>query len=89
VMTRNIFCPICGAKVSVPAEGIIPETYILPDHEPLAPVNLCQGVAVLVTLNWAKCNMCGCNISKHPSGLCMACFWRAETIRKELAGAGS
>lgn len=77
---RNILCPICGQNLSVPVEngGQFPEVHVLPDHQPVPPVNLCAGVAITVTIDFAKCRECGANTMKHPSGLCVGCYGRKE-----------
>ncbi len=75
---RPLFCPICGQKVRVQTNGQFPEVHRLPEHEPLAPVNLCQGAVVTVTIDFDKCNKCGAKMSKHPSGLCMKCFGESD-----------
>jgi hypothetical protein len=71
---RPLLCPICGARVELPSHGGIPETFRIPDHVQATDVNMCQGTEILVTLTFAKCLKCGCNISKHPSGLCSRCY---------------
>jgi hypothetical protein len=73
---RPIYCPICSALLMVPVDndGQFPEVHKLPDHVPATDVNLCQGVAVTVTLDFERCWVCGCNISKHQSGMCSACY---------------
>lgn len=84
-LTRPLFCPICGARVSVPTDGKLPEVLRLPEHVPLgnanegcerrgAVANLCQGVVVMVVLDWDACGKCGRKMSRHPSGLCRGCF---------------
>ena len=86
-LVRPIFCPICSARLFIPTTDAIesgprPVTYILPDHTPAIGVNLCQGVVVKVLLDWAKCEECGCNIPKHPTGLCMKCFSHGANGKK-------
>lgn len=75
---RNLHCPICGRRVSVPVErgpsGTFPEVHVLPEHEPLLPVNLCLSTVVTVTIDFMSCSKCGAKIGKHPSGLCGKCF---------------
>ena len=80
---RRIFCPICKAELRVEVirnddGGSFPETYRLPEHEPLLGVNLCQGAVVTVTIDFDKCGKCGANIMKHPSGLCSKCYGETQ-----------
>lgn len=78
---RHLFCPICGQHVQVECTPTNwPENYLLPDHDPLGNAcpgmgraNLCQGMAVMVTIDMAKCKGCGCRVC-HPSGLCQSCY---------------
>jgi len=79
-MNRYLFCPICGARVEVETDGQFPEVSPLPRHTPTGNAwpgggvaNLCQGMAVTVTLDFDKCRVCGCNISS-PTGLCCECY---------------
>lgn len=72
---RPLFCPICGAKVSVPvAPGKLPEVHRLPDHESANGMNVCTGLEVIVTLALGHCAKCGREMVKHGSGLCLKCF---------------
>jgi rRNA maturation protein Nop10 len=75
MLTRPLFCPICGARLTVEVPDTnFPEVHRLPEHTPATDVNLCAGVVVTVTLDYDNCSKCGRRMSKHPSGLCMECF---------------
>ena len=76
---RPMFCPICGAglMVSVDCEQF-PEVHRLPEHPSANGMNLCAAVVITVTLDFDHCRKCDARISKHPSGLCMACYSRTS-----------
>lgn len=78
-MKRPLFCPICGAKVFVHVNNTqLPEVHRLPDHYPapdaINDANLCAGVVVTVTLDWAECAQCKQRMAKHFSGFCISCY---------------
>lgn len=73
-MTRNLYCPVCGAALKVHTDGGLPETYRLPEHVPRDDVILCQAMVVKVVIEYDECRGCGRKISRHPSGLCSECF---------------
>jgi hypothetical protein len=74
-MTRPLFCPICGVRVSVEvgygSSSI--ETHVLPEHENGSGGNICQSFAITVSWDYVKCSRCGIQMVKHRSGLCARC----------------
>jgi rRNA maturation protein Nop10 len=83
--SRYLFCPICGARVQVDVPCTdYPEVHRIPAHKPVGNAcpdiewvaNLCQGIAVTVTLDWDRCTKCGRKMSTHPSGVCKDCYKR-------------
>ena len=73
-LKRKLFCPICGAGLSVETVSGFPEALQLPDHQPAADVNLCMGLVVTVTIDFDRCRKCGGKMAKNGSDLCLRCF---------------
>lgn len=84
-LTRWLFCPICGARVTVEldrTENTFPEVHRLPEHEPAGnanphpgfAANVCAGCVITVTIDFDKCAKCGARMGKHPSGVCRDCY---------------
>lgn len=72
---RPLFCPICGRRVTVEVKGSDwPEVHRLPEHKHGAFGNLCAGAVITVTIDYDRCQQCGNQMSKHPSGVCRACY---------------
>lgn len=71
---RPLICPICGVRLMLPTDGTLPAEFTLPDHEHGPNGNLCAGYRITVKFEYETCKKCGCNMVKHPSGLCMKCF---------------
>lgn len=68
---RLLFCPICGAKVEVPAD--LPSVNELPEHRQGRGGNICQAYRVIVVFARATCAKCGNPMMKHPAGVCQKC----------------
>ena len=88
IMHRPLFCPICGARltVEVAKPETLPEVHRLPEHMP-APgsgVNLCCAMVITVTIGYDACSICGQKMGKHPTGICRECYATGEWVRRHL-----
>ena len=74
-LVRELYCPICGAVVTVRTDGKLPEVLEIPDHVNNHPGrNLCQGCKITVTIELPKCAKCGRDTIKTSSGVCIDCY---------------
>lgn len=75
-MTRMLFCPVCGARVTVDVGNgeSSTEKHIIPEHVNGDGGNICQTMVVTVGWDYASCSKCKQCTRKHPSEMCARCY---------------